>query len=138
MSGATVRLHTGAECRGRYSKRTLFLSSPSPSQDYASTPSLPPPSLSSCTIPLPRVVTRDQTGADLFTLSPVSCLTASAMEKFPFSLCLSRCTAVAVLLRQGKQGDENKRANILPNTLSHSVYSHFRTPQVASHQLCLP
>lgn len=45
--------------------------------------------LSLCTIPLPRVVTRDQTVADLFLRSAVLCLTASAMEKFPLSLLSS-------------------------------------------------
>lgn len=58
--------------------------------------------LSLCTIPLPRVVTRDQTVADLFLRSAVLCLTASAMEKFPLSL------SSAVMLKQGKQANEMK------------------------------
>lgn len=103
---------TWAWGRGKYSNRSLFLCSPSLcSYSPVHLPSLFP---SPFTIPLPRVVTRDQAGADLFPLSPVLCLTASEMEKFPFSISL--CSASAVVLRRGKQGNENRRADIITST----------------------
>lgn len=62
------------------------------------------------------------------------------MEKFPFSLCRSLHSSSGGT-KAGEAGGMRiggLTLDRLPNTLSHSVYSHFSTPQVASRQLRLP
>lgn len=110
----------GHTVKGHYSSDVRILS------DTVLLHPFPAPTLSSCAIPLPRMVTIDQTGADLF--SPLCCLLPDCLCNGEISfqpLSLSLWAAVVVLLGMGKQGNENKRTNILPNTLSHCVCLHF-------------
>lgn len=71
------------------------------------------------------------------------CLCNGEISFLSLPLSLSPFTAAAAaVLKQGKQGNENREANIRTSTslptLFYSVYSHFPTSLVASLQLCLP
>lgn len=136
MSEATVRRHTGAECRGTYCKRTLFLCSPS-LRRYSPPP--PPPFSLSVFLHYSLAAGGHQRPDWGWFILPLSCL-------LPDCLCNGEISFLLLSLpplHSRSSATEGMRMRIRGLTFSLMHCPTLSAPSFAScrmapHQLCLP